>query len=444
VKKQIGWVTCTCIVVANMIGTGVFTSLGFQVAALPSGFAILAVWALGALFALCGALVYAELSGALPRSGGEYNFLSRIYHPGVGFMAGLVSVTVGFAAPVALAAMAFGEYFHNLLPAVSPLLASVGIVSVATLAHGITIGSSMVFQNLFTSLKLTLILFLILSGWLFGPSEPVRFLPQVGDASLIASTPFAIALMYVMYSYSGWNASTYIMGEVRRPERNVPISLILAAVLVGVLYLALNATFLKTVPMSVLAGQMDVGALSASAIFGAEGGRIMSGLIAGGLISCISAMTWAGPRVMQTIGEDFPILKPLSWRTRAGIPLRAIGLQFGLVMILILTATFEAVLLYTQFALVSCSLITVIGLVVLRIREPNLPRPFRCWGYPVTPMLFALTAVFSLGYTAWNRPIQAIAGVLTLVGALALYFAGRRLFGNRWSDPTSVEMIDSK
>lgn len=433
-KKQIGWATCTCIVVANMVGTGVFTSLGFQVAALPSGFAILAVWALGAVFALCGALVYAELSAALPRSGGEYNFLSRIYHPGVGFMAGLVSVTVGFAAPVALAAMAFGEYFHNLLPSVSPLTASIGIVSVATVAHGITIGSSMVFQNVFTSLKVTLILFLILSGWFFGPTESTRFLPQAGDAGLIASTPFAVALMYVMYSYSGWNASTYIMGEVRRPERNVPISLVLAALIVGALYLSLNAIFLKTVPMAALANQLDVGAISAAAIFGTEGGRIMSGLIAGGLISCISAMTWAGPRVMQTIGEDFAVLKYLSWRTAAGIPLRAIGLQFGLVMIFLLTATFDAVLLYTQFALVSCSLITVIGLVVLRIREPGLPRPFRCWGYPFTPVLFATTAVFSLGYTAFNRPVQAIAGVLTLAGALGLYFLGRRLFGIRWAE----------
>ncbi len=436
-KHRIGLVTCTCIVVANMIGTGVFTSLGYQVADLPSGVAILAVWVLGAAFALFGALTYAELAGALPRSGGEYNFLSRIYHPGVGFMGGVVSSTVGFAAPVALASMAFGEYFHNLAPAVSPFAGSLAIVSVATVAHGFSIGSSMVFQNLFTTLKVTLILVLIFAGWFLGPSEPVVFLPQSGDMALLKSTPFAIALMYVMYSYSGWNASTYIMGEVRDPERNVPWSLILAALIVGCLYVALNAIFLKTVPMENLAGKLDIGSISATAIFGENGGRIMSGLIAGGLISCISAMTWAGPRVMQTIGEDFRPLRILSWTTRAKIPLLAIAWQYSLVIILLFTATFESVLLYTQFALVSCSLLTVVGVIVLRYREPDLPRPFRCWGYPLTPLLFAATAIFSLFYTAVHRPAEALAGVLTLGGALGLYFVGSRVFGSAWSGSTS-------
>lgn len=438
-KNRIGLATCVCIAVANMIGTGVFTSLGFQVADLPSAFPILAVWALGAIFALCGALTYAELAAALPRSGGEYNFLSKIYHPGVGFMGGVVSSTVGFAAPVALAAMAFGEYFHNVAPDISPFLASLAIVTIVTIAHGITIGSSMIFQNIFTTLKVTLILTLIFSGCFFGSSQPISFLPQSGDVTLITSTPFAIALMYVMYSYSGWNASTYIMGEVNRPERTVPWSLILASLIVGTLYICLNAIFLKTVPMSAITGKLDVGSIVATAIFGQEGGRIMSGLIAGGLVSCISAMTWAGPRVMQTIGEDFHALKFLAQKTSTGIPLRAIGLQYLLVVIFLLTATFQSVLLYTQFALISCSLLTVIGVIVLRLREPDLPRPFKCWGYPLTPLLFAATALFSLSYTAIQRPLHAIAGILTLLLALGLYFAGSCIFGSAWNSSNKFQ-----
>lgn len=425
--KKVGLLTCTCIAVANMIGTGVFTSLGFQVADMPSAFPILVVWALGAVFALCGALCYAELAGALPRSGGEYNFLSRIYHPAVGFMAGTVSITVGFAAPVCLAAMAFGSYFGNLVPQVPPIVASIGIVTVATVAHGISIGSSMVFQNIFTALKVTLILTLIASGFVLGPTADVNFLPQSGDFALIASTPFAISLMYVMYSYSGWNASTYIIGEVRRPDRDVPWSLILSTLIVGVLYITLNAIFLKVAPIEDLAGKIDVGSVAATAILGEQGGRIMSGLIAAGLISCISAMTWAGPRVAQTIGEDFPVLRPLSKRTRGGVPLRSLGLQYALVVTLLLTAAFDAVLVYTQFALVTCSLLTVVGVIVLRRRAPGLRRPFRCWGYPVTPIVFAATALFSMGYTATHRPMEAAAGVLTLGVALALYFLGSRL-----------------
>ncbi len=428
-NAKIGLVTCTAIVVANMIGTGVFTSLGFQVGPLPSGFAILAVWALGAVFAVCGALSYAELAAALPRSGGEYNFLSRIYHPSVGFMAGIMSATVGFAAPVALAAMAFGGYAQNLIPNVPVVWVSVGIATLVAGVHGISIRSSGVFQNVFTGLKVSLILVLVAAGFLVGPTVDVSFWPVLGDGERIASAPFAVALMYVMYSYSGWNASTYIIGEVRDPARNVPWSLILGTVIVGVFYVLLNAVFLKTVPMGELAGQLDVGNLAAAAIFGPSGGRVMSGLISLGLISAISAMTWAGPRVAATIGEDFVGLRVLAWRSRGGIPLLACGLQWVLVMILILTATFEDVLIYTQFALVACGLLTVVGVVVLRVREPGLARPFRCWGYPVTPGLFAAIGVFSLAYTAVERPKQAAWGAGTLLAGMGAYFVGRRLGG---------------
>lgn len=421
--RGIGWWTCTAIVIANMIGTGVFTSLGFQVAALPSGPVILLLWGIGAVFALCGALCYSELAAALPRSGGEYNFLSRIYGRPVGFMAGFVSATVGFSAPIALAAMAFGQYLHGAWPAVSPTTASVLIVIAVAGAHLVTVGSSMVFQNIFTTLKLTLLLVLIASGFFFGPTEPGAFAVKSGDAALIATAPFAVSLMYVMYAYAGWNAATYVIGEVRDPARVVPWALIVGTTAVGLIYVAVNAVFLKTVPQDVLAGQLDVGHLSATAIFGADGGRVMSGFISAGLISAISAMTWAGPRVAATIGEDFPALRLLARRTRGGIPAAAVLLQLALVLTLLVTATFESVLLYTQVALVLCSVLTVIGVIVLRVREPNLPRPFRCWGYPVTPILFALTGIFTLGYTAVERPVQAVAGAGTLVVALGLGWA---------------------
>lgn len=419
--KRIGWLTCTAIVIANMVGTGVFTSLGFQVPGLPSGFVLLSLWAIGAVFALCGALCYAELAGALPRSGGEYHFLSRIYGPRIGFMAGFVSATVGFAAPVALAAMAFARYFQVVVPGAPALGVSTAVVCFVTAAHLITLGSSEVFQNVFTAIKLALIATLIGAGFVAGPTQALSFLPAAGDGALFLSAPFAISLMYVMYAYSGWNASTYLIGEVRRPARDVPWSLIAGTAFVGVLYVALNAVFLKTVPVARLSGQLNVGSLAAAAIFGAEGGRILSGFICAGLVSSISAMTWAGPRVAQTIGEDIPALGVLARRTRGGIPARAVLLQLGLVLALLWTSTFESVLLYTQFALVLCGLLTVAGVVVLRVREPDLPRPFRCWGYPVPPFLFAATAIFTLGHTVLDKPWHAAAGTGTLLLALALH-----------------------
>jgi APA family basic amino acid/polyamine antiporter len=424
-RRGIGWFTCTSIVVANMIGTGVFTSLGFQVAAVPSGPVILLLWALGAVFALCGALCYAELAAALPRSGGEYNFLHYIYGRPFGFMAGFVSATVGFAAPIALSAMAFGQYFHGVFPGAPPLLASTVVVLAVTAAHLATLRSSAVFQNFFTTLKLTVLATLVLSGFLAEASVPGVFTVRASEAGMLFTTPFAISLMYVMYAYSGWNASTYIIGEVRNPARDVPWSLIGGTVFVGLIYVAVNAVFLKTVPLATLSGKLDVGHLAATAIFGPEGGRILSGFICAGLISALSAMTWAGPRVAATIGEDFAALRLLARRTRGGIPAHAVLLQLVLVLGLLWTATFQDVLLYTQFALVLCGLLTVVGVIVLRVREPALARPFRCWGYPVTPLLFAAIAVFTLVQTALQDWRYAAAGTGTLGLALVIYHAGR-------------------
>jgi APA family basic amino acid/polyamine antiporter len=344
-------------------------------------------------------------------------------------MAGFVSATVGFAAPVALAAMAFGEYLHGAWPGASPLIASSVVVVLVTGAHLVTVRSSMIFQNCFTTLKLTVLGVLIASGFLSGPTIPGAFSAGPDAAGLLFTTPFAVSLMYVMYAYSGWNASTYIIGEVRRPARDVPWSLIIGTLFVGALYVAVNAVFLKTVPLATLSGQLDVGHLAATAIFGPGGGRIASGFICAGLISAVSAMTWAGPRVAATIGEDFAALGFLARRTPGGIPAWAVALQLVLVLALLWTATFESVLLYTQFALVLCGLLTVIGVIVLRVREPGLVRPFRCWGYPVTPLLFAATAAFTLIYTARERPMQAAASVGTLGFALAVYFVGRWVRG---------------
>ncbi|HVE15747.1 MAG TPA: amino acid permease [Chthoniobacterales bacterium] len=428
-ERGIGWLTCTAIVVANMVGTGVFTSLGYQVGDLPSGFVLLTLWALGAIFALCGALCYAELSAALPRSGGEYNFLSRIYGRPMGFMGGFVSATVGFAAPVTLASMAFGEYFAAVFPGASPRIAATVVVLFVTMAHLVTLETSRGFQVIFTSLKLLLILVIIFAGTFAAPVASISFLPQHGDAGLLFSAPFAVALMYVMYSYSGWNAATYVTGEVRRPGHDVPWGLIAGTLFVGVLYVALNFVFLRTVPMSAMAGKIDVGHLSAVAIFGQEGGRILSGFICAGLISTISAMTWAGPRVMQTIGEDFDSLRFFARTTRAGIPARAVLAQGVFVLVLLWNASFQHILVSAQFALVICGLLTVAGLIVLRIREPELPRPFRCWGYPVTPLLFAAIAGFTLVYTATIQPVSARDGVLTVLLGLAVFYGGRWMRG---------------
>ncbi|HET7155024.1 MAG TPA: amino acid permease, partial [Hyphomicrobiaceae bacterium] len=207
---RVSTVTATAIAVADMIGIGVFTSLGFQVRGIPSAFALLALWIVGGITALCGALSYAELAAALPRSGGEYNFLSRIYHPAVGFLAGWVSATVGFAAPIAVAAMAFGTYFEGVFPGSPPLLLGLALAWIVSLVHLSGVRQSSMFQNVSTAIKVVLIAAFIIAGFAFGSPQPISFVPSAQDLTYIFSAPFAISLVFVMYSYSGWNAATYI------------------------------------------------------------------------------------------------------------------------------------------------------------------------------------------------------------------------------------------
>src|SRR6516164_5455091 len=254
--------TATAIVIADMVGIGVFTSLGFQVASITSGFALIMLWIVGGATAICGALCYAELATMLPRSSGEYNFLRRIYHPAFGFVAGFLSATVGFAAPCALAAMAFGFYFKAVMPGAPPLLLGLVVTWIVALVHlaGVRFGSA--FHNTWTAFKLALIVAFVGIGFVVGDREPITFMPQAGDAAAIVSAPFAISLVFVMYSYSGWNAATYIVGEIREPARNLPRALVAGTAVVLVLYVLLNAVMLKTTPLSDLSGVIDVAMVS--------------------------------------------------------------------------------------------------------------------------------------------------------------------------------------
>jgi len=427
-RRTVGFFTACGIVIANIIGTGVFTSLGFQVADIQSGFALLMLWIVGGIAALCGALCYGELSAALPRSGGEYHFLSEIYHPAVGFMAGFISATVGFAAPIALAAMAFGKYFRGVFDFGSPVLLSFVLVWMVALFHfgNLRLGSA--FQNLWTIVKLLLVGVLIGAGLLIEEKQSFSFFPHAADTMSIFSGAFAVALVYVMYSYSGWNASSYIIGEVKNPERNVPRSLLAGTMIVIVAYVLLNAVFLATTPESEMRGQLEVGLIAGKHIFGENGGRIVGAVICLGLISAISSMTWIGPRVTMSMGEDHWLLRFLGRKNTGGIPANAALVQLLIVNLLLLTRSFELVVVYIQFALLLCSLLTVIGVIVLRASRPNVSRPYRVWLYPLPPLLFAAITIWMMIYLLISKTTESVAGMVTAIVGFLLYFcAGKRV-----------------
>lgn len=414
------------IVVADMVGVGVFTSLGFQVKDIPSGFSILMLWTVGGVVALCGVFSYGELGAMFPRSSGEYNFLSRAFHPAFGFVAGWVSATVGFAAPVALAAMAFGEYGKSVFPDAPPLALAIGVVWLVSLVQLTGLRHSSTFQLIATALKVVLIVAFLAAGFVIGTPQPISFAPDSADLSRIASAPFAISLVFVMYSFSGWNAATYIIGEMRLPERNLPRAMLAGTLIVLVLYVALNAVFLHTAPIDKLAGQLDVARISGSYIFGEVGGRVVSAMICIGLISSISAMMWIGPRVMMTMGEDIPALRIFSRRSANGAPAYAILFQLTVASLMLFTRSFEKVLDFIQFALLFCSFFTVLGVIKLRITRPDLKRPYRALGYPVTPLVFLLVTGFMMYYLLTARPLESALGTLVMISGVLIYAVFRK------------------
>src|SRR5882724_10576681 len=427
--STVSMLVATAIVVADMVGVGVFTSLGFQVKDIPSGFSILLLWAVGGIVALCGVFSYSELGAMFPRSSGEYNFLGRAFHPGFGFVAGWVSATVGFAAPVALAAMAFGEYGKSVIPNAPPLALAIGVVWLVSLVQLTGVKHSSSFQLIATILKVVLITAFLVSGFVIAVPQPVSFAPSSSDFTHIVAAPFAISLVFVMYSFSGWNAATYIIGEMRLPERNVPRAMLAGTLIVLVLYVALNAVFLHTAPIDRLAGQLDVARISGSYIFGEVGGRIVGAMICFGLISSISAMMWIGPRVMMTMGEDIPVLSPFARGSSGGAPAYAILFQLTVASLMLFTRSFEAVLEFIQFALLFCSFFTVLGVIKLRITHPDLPRPYRAWGYPVSPLVFLLVTGFMMYYLLTQRPLQSVLGIAIMILGLLIYAVFRKQTG---------------
>lgn len=414
-------------VVANMVGIGVFTSAGFQVEAVPSGFGVLLLWLIGGVMALCGSLCYAELAAALPRSGGEYHFLSRIFHPFPGFLSGWVSATVGFSAPIALAAMAFADYMAGAMPGLPRAPLAAGLVLVAAVVHSFNLGFAGAVQRVSTWLKVLLIGGMCVALLVFGASQPVQFLPSAGDASLVFSAPFAVSLVFVMYSYSGWNSATYIAGEVREPGRSLPLALIGGTLAVTALYVLINAAFLASAPMAAMAGKVEVALVAAREAFGETGARFVAALIGLGLISTVSAMTWAGPRVTLAMGEDHRALRWLATRNRAGLPVVALWVQTVLALVMLLSASFKSVLLYVEFVLSVPLMMTIFGVIWLRWREPGLPRPFRVPWYPLPPLLFLGMAIWFDVALLERQTEESLMGVGTLLlGAVVYWLTARR------------------
>ena len=413
--KKFDQKTAVSVVIANMVGTGVFTSLGFQLLDIQSVSLILLLWIVGGIIALCGALTYAELGAQLPRSGGEYHFLSQLYHPGLGFVSGWISITVGFAAPIALAAMTFGAYLSAAVGGVNQTLAAALLVGVLGFLHCYSRATSGKTQVLFTALKVILIVVFSVAA-LIASDYPVALpsLPAAGDLTSFKSGAFAVALIYVNYAYTGWNSATYLIDELEDPTRRLPRVLFVGTLSVMGFYLLLNFVFLSVAPIEALQGQLEIGVIAAQYAFGATGGQLMGLMLSLLLISTVSAMLMAGPRVLLVIGQDFPTFGWLAKTNASGMPVIAILSVVSLSMVLVLTSSFESVLVFSGFVLSLNTLLTVGG--VFRLRALGLlnAERYQTWGYPVTPLLYLGLTLWTLIYILIQRPTEGLMGLLVV------------------------------
>ena len=413
--KKFDQKTAVSVVIANMVGTGVFTSLGFQLLDIQSVSLILLLWIVGGIIALCGALTYAELGAQLPRSGGEYHFLSQLYHPGLGFVSGWISITVGFAAPIALAAMTFGAYLSAAVGGVNQTLAAALLVGVLGFLHCYSRATSGKTQVLFTALKVILIVVFSVAA-LIASDYPVALpsLPAAGDLTSFKSGAFAVALIYVNYAYTGWNSATYLIDELEDPTRRLPRVLFVGILSVMGFYLLLNFVFLSVAPIEALQGQLEIGVIAAQYAFGATGGQLMGLMLSLLLISTVSAMLMAGPRVLLVIGQDFPTFGWLAKTNASGMPFIAILSVVSLSMVLVLTSSFESVLVFSGFVLSLNTLLTVGG--VFRLRALGLlnAERYQTWGYPVTPLLYLGLTLWTLIYILIQRPTEGLMGLLVV------------------------------
>jgi APA family basic amino acid/polyamine antiporter len=430
-KRRLGVGTATSVVVANMIGTGIFTTTGLMLARVESGWLVLGCWVAGGLIALAGALSYAELAAMMPRAGGEYVYLREVYGPRAAFLTGWTSFFVGFSAPMAASAVGCATYLiaAGLLPKtwLAEKGAALAVVAALTAVHCLSLRRGAAMQNLLTGLKLVLLGGLLVAGFFLGSgggdffSDALR-LGSGSSSGEARPSQLGVALLWVMFAYSGWNGASYIAEEVAEPGRTLPRALLAGTVTVMSVYVLVNALFFYAVPVGELRGVIAVGEVAAEKLFGAGAATWLSGLIGLALLSSLSAYILLGPRVYFAMARD-----GLFFRAAARVdperetPAGAIVAQSVCAAAMVLTGTFEQLLTYIGFALGIFPWMAVLGVVVLRRRAPARERPYRVWLYPVTPVFFLATMAAILGVALVNSPGTSLVAVATVLAGIPAY-----------------------
>ena len=425
-QRRLGLFPLANIVIANMIGAGIFTTSGLLLADLKSPMLMIGLWAAGGLLALCGALSYSELGAAMPQAGGEYVFLSQLFHPMLGFLSGWVSFIVGFSAPIAASALGFSEYFARAFPQIFEIGAAVGLtdfvvkkllailaILLFTFIHlrGISFGAHV--QNFLTVLKVGLVLALIVLGFSLGNGDLDNFSAGASlPLNFAGIKTIGLSLMWIMFGYSGWNASVYIGSEIKDPEKNVHRSLLLGTGIVMVLYIALNFLFVYAIPPLEMQGVISIGGLAMGKLFGGPMGFLFSLLISFALFSSLSAFIILGPRVYYSMAKDGYFFKKIARvNPKYNVPSTAILLQAAISIIMVMSGAFDQILTYMGFSLGIFPIIAIIGIFKLRRMRSSRRMP----GFPFVQIIYILAAASILVFAFFERPVESTIAIVTVL-----------------------------
>ncbi len=417
-KKKISIYTASAIVVANMIGTGVFTSVGFQLSSVQNTWSILLLWLAGGLLALFGAFAYAELGTHFKESGGDYIYLSRVFHPLMGYLSAWAGLTVGFSAPVALAAMAFTKYLAPVGLQGNVWLA-ISIIVLIGLMHSFTIRHSSRFQNYSTIIKVIFIVILILLGFFItgNTNNTINF--NNSWQQEILKPGFAVSMVYVAFAYTGWNAAAYVVDEIDNSSKNLPKALIGSTLFVSVVYVLFQLALIKNATALQMQGKEEVTFIAFDNLLGTAGGKWVSIFIAIQLVATISSYLWVGPRVTWAMAMENKLWKPLAKKNKHGIPVAAVWAHVFISIVLALTGSFEKILLYAGFVLQLMASLTVATSLFLKNKKPGtFISPFK----PVLQIIFLIFNGWVLVFTLIDRPVESLIGLAVLLSGGVIYY----------------------
>lgn len=420
---KIGWKTAAALVISNMIGTGVFTSLGYQIYDLKNTYAILSLWIIGGFLALIGAFIYSELASKFKQSGGDYIYLSRTFHPVMGYLSSWISLFVGFSAPISLAALAMSKYL-NILGFNFGKEFAIAMILIVAVFQSFSLSLSSKFQNVFTILKVVFILVLIGIGFYFMPAvEPNAIVLDDTWKQELLLPAFATSLVYVTFAYTGWNSASYIIEEIDQPKKNLPKALFIGVIFVTIAYVFLNYVFLKHASAPSLVGKEDVANISFRNLLGTNV-KWVSCFIALQLIATISGYLWIGSRLTQATARENKLWSFMAKENKNRIPVRAIWVHTTISILLIFSGDFEVIFTYTSFVL---QVLATLAICTAFFIKPDELTIIKSRLFYLLPTIFLAFSLYICYFVLTQKPKESLIGLSIIGLGIILFYFDKRI-----------------